>query len=119
MDSFNDFFNRTFDKVATSSADLPKTKIQRGIVGVGRLNQRLVPDSHRSNMSLNPKVEALRNNKIKGIAVLNDRDVNDITSIYNIKNLTPNTSRELGTTKIVIFFNRDSNSYCLQKKKRS
>jgi hypothetical protein len=116
MDSFKDFFNRTFDRAIASSGDLPKTRIQRGIVGVGRLNQRLVPDVHRPNMSLNPKVEALRNSEGKGIAILDDKDVNDITSIYNIKNLTPESSRELGTTKIVIFFDKGKNSYCLQKR---
>jgi hypothetical protein len=115
MDSFKDFFNRTFDKAISGSGDLPKTRIQRGIVGIGRLNQRLVPDIHRPDMSLNPKVEALRNNNVKGIAVLNDNDVADITSTYNIKNLTPNSPRELGTTDIVIFFDKSKNSYCLKK----
>ena len=116
MDSFKDFFNRSVDRANTSSGDLPKTKVQRGIVGVGRLNQNLVPDVHRADMSLNPKVEALRTGNVTGITILNDADVRGITSDYNISNLTTESPRELGTTKIVIFFDKGRGKYCLHKK---
>ena len=116
MDSFKDFFNRSLDRTNAPSADLPKTKVQRGIVGVGRLNQNLVPDVHRADMSLNPKVEALRNGTATGIMILNDADVKGITSAYNISNLTTESPRELGTTKIVIFFDKGKGQYCLHKK---
>ena len=107
--SFRDFFNQ--DKPIK---DRLETRIQRGAVGIHRINQRIVPDSARPDLSTNAKVESIRSGKSQS-AILSDTDVNQILSIYNISNLTQSNSRELGTTGIVIYFNPDINSYCLKK----
>lgn len=117
MDKFEDFFKKSISSSDHStSSDLPKTKIQRGMVGISRLNQRIVPDSATADMSVNSKVEQLRGRSSTVSIPLSTVDLKQITSDYNITNLSKTAARELGTTGIVIFYDNSQGKFFIKKK---
>ena len=118
MPSFKDFFRFTSaesgDTDGTDVKDTNNTRIQKGLTGMTRQRQNLVPDKDKINPELVRKVEILRNS-ISGKQVLNGKDLKDILTIYKIKNLAPNHPRDLGTTGITVYFDDKLNSYCIGK----
>ena len=118
LPSFKDFFRMTSsennDGASPGRPDPLNSRKQKGFTGMTRDRQNLVPDKDRPNPDLVHKVEVLRNS-MTGRQVLNAKDLQDILGMYNIKNLTPDRSRELGTTGIVIQFDDNLNTYCLNK----
>jgi len=112
---FGDVFYRLIEKDVLGVKDKPVTRMQRGGPSLGASSQKLVPDVHRVDSSLHPKVEMLRE-RPNGRIVLNDKDVNDIMKLYNIKNLAPDEPRYLGTTKIIIKYDGMTQRYNLVKK---
>lgn len=118
MDTFEDFFKsgRSPSDRGDLSGKLPQTKIQRGTVGVSRLNQRIVPDSATVDMSVNSKVERLKDLNTSIAVPISNIEVRQISSDYNISNLTKTSPRELGTTKIIIYYDSDKSSFMLKKK---
>ena len=92
----------------------PTTRQQRGFIGLGAKTQKLVPDVHRPDGTLHHKVELLRD-KPFGKQILNDKDLKDIMQLYNIKNVSPEEPRELGTTKITLYYDGLLQKYCLKK----
>ena len=95
----------------------PTTRQQRGFIGLGAKTQKLVPDVHRNDPAEHPKVEVLRDKPIgtHHRIILNDKDLQDILQQYNIKNLSPEEPRDLGTTKITIYYDGPLGKYCLTK----
>ena len=94
--------------------DRMNTRMQKGFTGMLRHRQNLVPDMHRPDPSDINKVEILKTSVHRHI-VLNKKDLQDIQDKYNIKNLTTDSPRELGTTGITIYFDNNLGSYCLRK----
>ena len=104
---------------------------KNGFRGEMRLKQQWVPDSHRTDMSLNNKIENLRK-KENGLLPC---DVNDLIYILNNyifqgdkapcdqnnvmelakKHLSGKSGKNLGTTGIVVFLDPRSNSYMMRK----
>jgi hypothetical protein len=115
MEDFKDYFNRAMDRRVTSSTGPSQTKIQRGAVGIGRLNQRLVPDSAREDMSNVSKVEALRGSNSTREVPVSHIEARQIMSKYNIKNINNDAGRELGTTGIKLYLNINTNSFMLKR----
>ena len=66
-----------------------------------RKNLRQVPDSHKSDPTLNSKVEDLRGSS--GSRIANAKDLNYIQSKYGIGDLRPGDEKELGTTGISVY----------------
>jgi len=95
----------------------PTTRQQRGFIGLGAKTQQLVPDVHRNDPTEHPKVEILRDKQpgSRHKVVLNDKDLADILNQYNIKNVSPEEPRQLGTTKITIYYDGPLGRYCLSK----
>lgn len=118
LPSFKDFFRSTSSEDPSNKApgrpDPLNSRKQKGFTGMTRMRQNLVPDKDQPNPELVNKVEVLRN-AMTGKQVLNAKDLQDILSIYKIKNLTPDRPRELGTTGITIYFDDALNTYCLNK----
>ena len=90
------------------------SRIGKGFTGMQRMRQNLVPDKDRAHPELNDKVEALRD-AMHGKKVLNAKDLQYIVTTYKIRNLTPDSPREIGTTGITIGFDEGLGSYCLTK----
>jgi len=104
---------------------------KNGFRGEMRLKQQWVPDSHRTDMSLNNKIENLRK-KENGLLPC---DVNDLIYILNNyifqgdeapcdqnnvmelakKHLSGKSGKNLGTTGIVVFLDPQTNSYMMKK----
>ena len=82
--------------------------------GVSAKHQHSVPKYKQIDGSLNPKVEQLRERPF-GEIIINDTDLKDIVSRYDIKDLRPDNPRQLGNTGINIMFNNRLNSYYLKK----
>jgi len=85
--------------------------------GQQRLHQNMVPDMHKTDPTLNYKIEMLR--KQPGKQIVSLTDLKYIIPKYNIKDLSHDTSRPdpkfLGTTGIMIYFDKHSHSYCIEK----
>lgn len=114
MKSFEDIFNVLLENDIVGSKPTPRHR--RGIAAphIGAKSQHAVPDVHRIDASLNQKVELLRG-KPFGKVMLNDVDLKDIMQKYNIRNVSPEEPRELGTTKITLHFDGPTQKYCLSK----
>ena len=78
--------------------------------------QRSIPKYLEVDNTANPKIERLRDQP-SGKIILNDADVNSISKLYNIKNLSTDEPRECGTTGIMIVFDNRLNRYKLIKGK--
>jgi hypothetical protein len=111
---FSDAFYRLLEKDVLGVKEKPVSRMQRGGPSLGAASQKMVPDVHRVDLSLHPKVEMLRE-RPSGRIVLNDKDVSDIMKLYNIKNLSPEEPRYLGTTKIIIRYDGTTQRYNLIK----
>ena len=108
--SFKNFFDSTKKR---------GTRQQRGFTGQTRLHQNLVPAMHRVDPSLNKKVEELRKDgnerKEAHKRVLNQKDFAYITNKYDIRNITKESPRYLGKTKIKLYWDSNVGSWCLLK----
>lgn len=99
----------------------PDHRRQQGIgPSIGAKNQQLVPDHWKTDPTDHPKVEAIRNkppsvNKQKLYSPLNELELQKICDTYGIKNLSPEESKELGTTGVILAYNNRFNKYCLYK----
>lgn len=94
------------------------TRQQRGFTGQTRLHQNLVPHVHKVDPSKNRKVEDLRDQgpqKTKNKKVLTPKDLQYIQTKYNIKNISPTQSRNLGKSGITLYFDPTTRSWCLKK----
>ena len=111
---FEDIFYNLLEADLIGAKEKPTTRQQRGFIGLGAKTQKLVPDVHRPDPELHPKVELLRN-KPFGKQILNDKDLKEIMDLYNIKNISPEEPRELGTTKITLYYDGPLQRYCLKK----
>tara|TARA_R110000824_G_scaffold245720_6_gene434852 strand:- start:3051 stop:3401 length:351 start_codon:yes stop_codon:yes gene_type:complete len=115
-------YEKTFYRLLESDCNClgkekPVTRQQRGFIGLGAKTQKLVPDVHRNDPTEHPKVEVLRQRPVGSShrVILNAKDLKDILSQYNIKNLSPEEPRDLGTTKITIYYDGPLGRYCLSK----
>lgn len=97
----------------------PRT--QKWGTGQQRLHQNMVPDMHKHDPTLIQKVEIL---KLKPAGsglrhVVSLTQLKDIMSQYSLKNLSKDTTRDkpkhLGSTGIMIYWDRDKQSYCIEK----
>ena len=108
--SFRDYFKGPVKKRGTRQ--------QRGVTGMNRKSQNLVPDIHKVDPTLNQNVEKVRNGKIKRQPV-NKIDLRYILTTYNIRELsthtTPRNAKKLGSTGIFIYFDKNINGYVIEK----
>ena len=74
---------------------------RKGSRQLNRKNLRQVPDSHRADPSLNPKIEDLRGST--GSRIASEKDLAYIGSKYGIGQMNPGEERELGTTGIRLY----------------
>lgn len=81
---------------------------------IGAKNQQVVPDVRKADATEHPKVEMLRE-KPHGQIVLHKLDVNQITDMYGINNLSTDMPRQLGNSGITIQYNPQLNKYTLVK----
>lgn len=108
------FYNLIEADINMVGKEKPVSRQQRGFIALNAKTQKLVPDVHRNDPTDHHKVEILRD-KPSGRVILTTKDLNDIIDTYNIKNLSPEEPRELGTTKITIYYDGPLQRYCLQK----
>ena len=94
---------------------------QKWGTGGGRLHQNILPDMHKHDPTLIQKVEVL---KLKPAGsglrhVVSLGQLSDIMDQYSLKNLSKETTRDkpkhLGSTGIMIYWDRDKQSYCIEK----
>ena len=97
----------------------PRT--QKWGTGQGRLHQNMVPDMHKHDPTLIQKVEVLKSKPIgSGLRhVVSLNQLKDIMDQYSLKNLSKETTRDkpkhLGSTGIMIYWDRTKQSYCIEK----
>ncbi len=68
---------------------------------VRKKNLRQVPNSHRTDPTLNSKVEDLRGSS--GTRIASAQDINYIRSKYGVGDINPGEEKELGTTGIRVY----------------
>lgn len=87
-----------FQKILSEDLAPYQTSGSRQLV---RKNLRQVPDSHKSDPTLNSKVEDLRGSA--GSRIANAQDINYIQSKYGVGDIKPGEEKELGTTGIRVY----------------
>ena len=104
-------YERYFMRLLEGGKDVPY--INKGARGLNRKRLTQVPDYHRPNISGNDQVEALRGGT--GRKVVSTVQASNIFKKYNIHNLQPGETKQLGTTGINITHCPVSGSYYVDR----
>ena len=89
---------------------------QKWGTGGGRLHQNFLPDMHKTDASLNRKIETLRERP--GKLVLSQADINYCSDKYKVDidgNLRRDNPKQLGTSGISLYYDPKLNAFVIEK----
>jgi predicted nucleotidyltransferase len=124
LKTINDPLNQKRKDIHSLSNLLGKEKkgprTQKWGTGLQRLHQNMMPAMHKVDNSLNGKVQLLKDKPAGfGKLIISLGDLQDISKNFSIKNVGKETTREdpkhLGSTGIMLYWDRRNQSYCIEK----
>jgi hypothetical protein len=125
LDTLEDPLKKKSDEISSlvkfNDGEKKGPRTQKWGTGLSRQSQNMVPDCHKNDPTLVHKVETLKNRpEGSGLKfILSINQLKDILQDFPLKDLSKDTTRDdpkrLGSTGIMIYWDRGNDSYCIEK----